>query len=61
MPEGLPEYVQEEINELDEYYRNDDLVYMVIEDAAYAHIKNCCAEKIIMAEEWFNLRRRFGW
>lgn len=61
VPEGLPEYVQEEIDELDEYYRNDDLMYMVIEDAAYAHIKNCYAEKIITAEEWSSLRRRFGW
>lgn len=26
VPEDLPEYVQEEIDELDEYYRNDDLV-----------------------------------
>lgn len=49
VPNGLLEYVQEEINELDEYYRNDDLMYMVIEDAAYAHIKHCYAEKIITA------------
>lgn len=26
VPEDLPEYVQEEIDELNEYYRNDDLV-----------------------------------
>ena len=58
VPDGLPGYVQEEIDELDEYYKTDQLMYLMVEEAAYAHIKNCYAEGVIDSTEWNNLRRR---
>lgn len=57
----LPKRVLRDIEQLDEYYRNDDLRYMQLEESVEVDLKNCCEERIITGDEFKEMCRRFGW
>lgn len=57
----LPKRILDDIAQLDEYYRNDDLRYLQLEESVESDLKNCCEERIITGDEFKTMYRRFGW
>lgn len=60
--DGLPKVVLEEIEFLENAYKNeDDIAYLLREDSLESYLKDCRMQGLINDQQLDQMFRRFGW